>query len=62
VPLLTDHMLICRLFGIHMNCCMMTDALGSNIPPDCKLASLTALLEWQALYAESMQNETVVWA
>lgn len=54
--------LICRLFGIHMNCCVMTDAWGSHIPPDCKLASLTALLEWQALYAESMQNETVVWA
>jgi hypothetical protein len=45
-----------------MNCCVMTDAWGSQIPPDCKMASLAALLEWQALYAESMQNETVLWA
>lgn len=49
-----------RLIGMHFNYCPMENYRGSHQPPACKMPALSALLEWHALYTESMLNETVL--
>lgn len=61
-PVLTGvHSRCCRLLGVHMNCCATKKAAGSDVPRDCKLALLTATLQWQAHYAASQQHAASVW-
>lgn len=49
-----------RLYGVHMNCCWVKHE-GSGVPVPCKMAALSAVLQWQANYIASIHGSIHGW-